>query len=49
MAIDAAALGRRAADLLYEMQTGQRAMHDTEQVFMPIELQKGKTLGPGSN
>ena len=44
VAIDAAALGRRAADLLYEMQVGERAINDTEQIFMPIELQKGKTL-----
>ena len=44
VAINAAALGRRAAELLYEMQAGQRAIDDTEQIFMPIELQKGKTL-----
>jgi LacI family transcriptional regulator len=42
VAIDAAALGRRTAELLYEMQAGQRAIDD-------IELQKGATLGRSNN
>ncbi len=44
--IDDTDLSRRAVDLLCEMQGGERYIHDTEIIMVPISLYEGKTLGP---
>ena len=47
--IDGEDIGRRAAHLLNEMCSGQRSMHDTEEIQMPLELSDGQSLGPVPN
>jgi len=44
--IDGAKLSRRAVELLAEMQSGERSIHDTEEFPMAISISDGQTLGP---
>ena len=44
--IDDADLSRRAVELLCEMQSGKRNLHDTETVTIPVSIYEGSTLGP---
>ena len=43
--IDGADIGRHAARLLNEMCNGQRSIHDTEEIQIPLELSEGRSLG----
>ena len=47
--IDGAGIGRQAIRLLNEMCSGQRSIHDTEEIQMPLELSYGQSLGPAPN
>lgn len=44
--IDNADLSRRAVELLLEMNSAERDLHDTETITIPIALHHGQTLGP---
>ena len=44
--IDGEDVGRRAARLLDEIANGQRSIHDTEDIIMPLGLSDGQSLGP---
>ena len=46
--IDGAEMGRRAVKMLGEMQSGNRGLHDTENIAVSITLSAGQTLGPAS-
>ena len=46
VAMDGAELGRRAAELLQEIRDGLRPADDEEEIYMPLGLSKGQTLGP---
>ncbi len=46
VAIDGAKLTEQAAELLSEMRSGKRDLHDTETITIPISLTDGRTLGP---
>ena len=45
IALDGAALGRRAADVLEEMFSGQRAIDESEEILLPVRLVERETLG----
>lgn len=44
--IDGAELSRRAVELLAEMQSGKRSIHDTEEFPLKVSMSEGQTLGP---
>ena len=44
--VDEAELGRRAAQWLYEMHTGDRSLDDAEERTMPLGFSEGRTVGP---
>ena len=44
--VDTAEMARRAVELLAEMESGRRPLHDDEVIPMPIALSDGETLGP---
>ena len=44
--IDDVDLSQRAVELLSEMNSGKRDLHDTETIAVPISLSDGVTLGP---
>ena len=44
--VDEAELGRRAAEWLYEMHTGDRELDNAEKQTMPLGLAEGRTVGP---
>jgi DNA-binding LacI/PurR family transcriptional regulator len=44
--IDGAWVGRRAGELLQEMQDGRRPLDDNEEIVIPISMAEGRTLGP---
>ena len=44
--IDGEDLGRRAGELLSQMQDGRRPLDDNDEIVMPLDLSDGKTLGP---
>ena len=46
--IDGAWVGRRAGELLQEMQDGRRPLDDNEEIVIPISMAEGRTLGPPS-
>jgi len=45
VSIDESHLGRRAAELLQEINTGVRPILDSEKVFLPLTLSEGETVG----
>jgi DNA-binding LacI/PurR family transcriptional regulator len=45
VAVDEAQIGRRAAELLGELSSGQRPLEDNEVVVMPLTVYEGQTLG----
>ena len=47
--IDSVQVGRQAYELLAEMQNGQRAIDDNEQIEIPLEFWEGETLGTPAN
>jgi len=46
--VDEGDLGRRAAQLLHEMRSGDRPMDDAEEVVMSLNLFEGQSLGPAT-
>jgi LacI family transcriptional regulator len=46
--VDGQALGARAAQLLEEMQRGERALDNDERMEFPVTLYGGETLGPAA-
>ena len=47
--IDSIAMGQKACDLLTEMRSGKRALDNSEQIDVPLELWEGETIGPPSH
>lgn len=44
--VDERAIGRRAAQILQEMRSGNRPLDDSEEVVFPVQLCQGETLAP---
>jgi len=47
--IDGEDIGRRAARLIDEIANGQRSIHDSEDIMMPLGLSDGQSLGPAKD
>ena len=48
VAVDECGLGRRAAELLYEMRSGKRPLDNDEQFEFPTSMLSGETVGPAA-
>ena len=46
--VDEMELGRRAAAMLDEMRSGKRPLDDNQEIVLPVEVYRGKSLGPPS-